>query len=147
MTANDQSTSDRREQTRHLIDNLLAERKQLLGLLFDDTSPGLDDETTGSERRKEFCQILVDYIAAGHFGLYQRISEGTERRKSVLAVAEQAYPRIESITQLAVAFSDKCEANDYQSTDSLRDELSNLVESLSTRFELEDQIIEGILRT
>ncbi len=114
--------------------------------MFDASSPGLDGDSIETENLKEFCEILVDYIAAGHFGLYQRISEGAERRRSVLSVAEEAYPRIESITQAAVTFSDKCEANGYQCTNTVRGELSDLVESLSTRFELEDQIIQGMLR-
>ena len=31
----------------------------------------------------EFNSVLVDYIAAGHFSLYQRIVEGNERRQAV----------------------------------------------------------------
>ena len=31
----------------------------------------------------DFLEILVDYIASGHFGLYRRIAEGTERRSPV----------------------------------------------------------------
>jgi len=40
----------------------------------------------------QFCQILVDYIAAAHFGVYERIAEGKERRQNVLDVAGAIYP-------------------------------------------------------
>ena len=146
MTTNRSSVAERRSQTRDLIDKLLVERKQLIALLLDSSSPDPVASVIERERLKEFCEILVDYIAAGHFGLYQRLSEGTERRTAVLTVAEQVYPRIESITHAAVAFSDQCEANNYQRTDDLMKELSELAENLSTRFELEDRIIEGMLR-
>lgn len=146
MTTNDMSVAERRSQTRDLIDKLLVERRELLVLLFNGSSPGGESDVIERDHLKKFCQILVDYIAAGHFGLYQRISEGAERRTAVLTVAEQVYPRIESITRVAVAFSDQCEANDYESTEELTTELSSLAENLSTRFELEDRIIEGMLK-
>ena len=147
MKTGDTSVADRRSQTRDLIDKLLAERKELLALLFDSSSPEPDPKSMERERLKEFCEILVDYIAAGHFGLYQRIAEGAERRTAVLAVAEQVYPRIESITHAAVAFNDECETNDYEPNGEIINKLSELVENLSTRFELEDRVIEGMLKS
>ena len=143
MTRNDGSGSNRRGRTQELIDHLLEERRQLLSLLVDNSSSGTEAENT--EQLKKFCQILVDYIAAGHFGLYQRLSEGTERRGHVVEIARQVYPEIESITHSAVAFSDTCDANEYQRTDQIMADLSKLAERLSTRFELEDKVIHGML--
>ena len=97
------------------------------------------------ERLKEFCEILVDYIAAGHFGLYQRIADGAERRSAVVKVAEDAFPQIDAVTGAAVSFSDLCEANEYQRSDEVMEKFSRLAENLSTRFELEDRIINAML--
>ena len=144
-TSNDSSSSERRGRTRDLIDRLLEERRQLLSLLVDSSSSDPAPQTAGTGQLKEFCEALVDYIAAGHFGLYQRLSEGTERRSRVIDIAHQVYPEIESITQSAVTFSDNCDANQYQRTDQVMVDLSKLAERLSTRFELEDKVIHGML--
>jgi regulator of sigma D len=145
MTTSGTQESERRNQTRDVVNKLLAERKELLALLFNSSSSDPVASVIERERLKEFCQILVDYIAAGHFGLYQRLSDGLERRAAVLKVADQVFPSIQAITSNAVAFNDKCEANNYQRTDEVMKNLSELAEELSTRFELEDQVIEAMM--
>jgi len=40
----------------------------------------------------QFSQILVDYVSLGHFGVYERLLAGTERRSRVLSVAKDIYP-------------------------------------------------------
>jgi len=97
------------------------------------------------ELLNEFCQVLVDYIAAGHFGLYERIVEGTERRRSVADLAVKLYPRIEETTQAALAFNEKYDA-DREDIDMsrLHEELSMLGEELTNRIEYEDQIIKKL---
>lgn len=137
--------SERRNKTREVIDKLFEERRELLALLFDSSSSGPVESVIERERLKEFCEILVDYIAAGHFGLYQRLSDGTERRTAVLDVAQKVFPLIKTITESAVEFSDYCEASGYQRTEDVMTRLSGLAEDLSTRFELEDQIIDAML--
>ena len=95
---------------------------------------------------EEFVQVLVDYIAAGHFGLYQRIAEGKERRKAVSELAVQIYPRIERTTEVALAFDEKYNPeNSSKDLSQLQQDLSLLGEELSTRIELEDQLINSIL--
>lgn len=137
--------NERRAQTRGVIEKLLTERRELLALLFDSASSDPVASVIEQERLKEFCEILVDYIAAGHFGLYQRLADATERRAAVIEVAGRVYPLIKSITETAVAFSDQCESNGYQRTDEIMQKLSELAEDLSTRFEMEDQIIDAML--
>ena len=145
MAATGNPGNERRNKTRGVIDNLLQERRELLSLLFDSSSSDPVASVIERERLREFCQILVDYIAAGHFGLYQRLSDGTERRGAVLEVAGRVFPLIKATTERAVAFSDYCEANGYQRTDEIMTRLSGLAEDLSTRFELEDQVIEAMM--
>ena len=145
MISNDDSSSERRSRTRDLIDRLLEERRQLLSLLVDSSSSDPAAQATGTGQLKEFCEALVDYIAAGHFSLYQRLSEGTERRGRVVEIAREVYPEIESITQFAVTFSDNCDANNHQRTDPVMADMSKLAERLSTRFELEDKVIHSML--
>lgn len=145
MTITGNSGTDRRNKTREVIDKLLEERRELLALLFDSSSFDPVESVIERERLKKFCEILVDYIAAGHFGLYQRLSDGTERRAAVLEVAGRVFPLIRTITDHAVAFSDQCAANNYQRSDEIMTQLSSLAEDLSVRFELEDQIIDVMI--
>ncbi|MDV3241666.1 MAG: sigma D regulator [Methylocaldum sp.] len=90
--------------------------------------------------------MLIDYISLGHFGIYQRIIDGTERRRKVLELAENIYPRIAETTDAAVEFNDKYETliGDGLKTH-LEDDLSKLGEELAMRIELEDQLISSMI--
>lgn len=102
---------------------------------------------------RNFCEVLVDYIAAGHFVLYERISSGQERRQAVAELAETLYPRISALTETAVRFNDKYDALvqhknatfDEAVFQDLDADLSQLGEALATRIELEDQLISRLL--
>lgn len=103
------------------------------------------DEST-RETLEAFQEILVDYIAAAHFGLYQRIAEGSERRRAVLDVAREIYPRIARSTDLAVEFTEKYDATaDAGDKSALAAALSTLAEELTSRIELEDRLILALV--
>ena len=107
MSSEAQEQSERRNGTRTLIDKMLGERQRML-VLFERVA-GVEpyaDEMLDDELLQEFSQILVDYIASGHFGLYERIAEGTERRRGIVNLAEKLYPRIANTTQAAMEFND-----------------------------------------
>ena len=112
---NKNQLSNPRPRTRELIDKMLSERQEMLVLLWKVS--GLESFQPGKSLKDlltEFCEILVDYMASGHFGLYQRIVEGTERRQPVLTLARDIYSRIEQTTQAAIAFNDKYERLDCE---------------------------------
>src|SRR5688572_17190928 len=99
------AAKDRRSGSREMARKLLAERTEmfvlycrLAGLAPYNGKP----KNGGHELLQEFCQVLVDYIAAGHFSLYERIVSGTERRKEVADLAAQIYPRIAQTTEAAL---------------------------------------------
>jgi regulator of sigma D len=147
MVATKKMHPDARAQTRALIDKMLTERKEMLVLFYRVTELApFSAEKPVKPALDEFCQILVDYIASAHFGLYHRIVEGTERRRAVLDVAKDIYTEIAATTQIAVAFNEK-----YQRLSSkhypkaLRDDISTLGEALATRVELEDRLIAAML--
>jgi regulator of sigma D len=143
----EQEQRERRSGTRTLIDKMLNERQQML-VLFERLA-GVEpyaDEMPNNELLQEFSQILVDYIASGHFGLYERISEGKERRRGVVKLAEELYPRIANTTQIAVEFNDVYEkSNGKRISGDLTKMLSKLGEELAVRIELEDQLISEML--
>ena len=139
-------TQERRNRGRELtqrIQRMLKQRNQLLQLLLEISQ---QDAARSAAEFEEFLQILVDYIAAGYFNLYERISEGRERRRAVADLAVKVYPRIEQTTKAALAFEEKYNpdktAADFSA---LKADLSDLGEALSTRMEFEDQLIELLL--
>ena len=147
MSTLEQSGSERRQQTRAMIHELLQERQQVWSLYC--TVAGLQpfspDKPVDS-LLQEFCQVLVDYISLGHFGIYQRITDGKERRSKVIRKAEEIYPRIAKATDSAIKFNDKYEKlSGAAILSSLSLDLSLLGEELAARIELEDQLIETMV--
>ena len=149
MTEDKIDTIERRESSSELIGNMLIERKQLLGLLLQASNMSREETAAlDHEILDEFCQVLVDYIAAGHFGLYERIVEGTERRKGVAELAVKLYPLIDEATQIALVFNEKYDA-DLTDIDvsQLHRDLSALGERLTSRIDYEDQLIQKLYET
>lgn len=146
MTEQTGQTQERRNRGRELtqrIQRMLKQRNHLLQLLLEISQ---QDAARSAAEFEAFLQILVDYIAAGYFNLYERISEGRERRRAVADLAVKVYPRIEQTTNIALAFEEKYNpdktAADFSA---LPADLSDLGEALSTRMEFEDQLIELLL--
>lgn len=146
MTNEKFSGSERRNQSHKMINELLTLRQQVWSLYckIADLEPFSADKPIDSTL-DEFCQVMVDYISLGHFGIYQRIADGKERRGKVIETAEQTYPRIADTTQSAVEFNDKYEKlNGNEMLVSLSADLSQLGEELALRIELEDHLIEAV---
>ncbi len=141
-----QKGSERRGRSQELTRKLVTERTEMLVLFC--RLAGIESYSPEScpvrELLEEFCQILVDYIAAGHFALYERIIEGTERRQDVAALAERLYPGIARTTDVALEFNDKYDRDDHRPMlDHLAEELSRLGEQLAVRIDLEDRLISA----
>jgi regulator of sigma D len=142
-----ESINERRQNTSKIVRELLDERRQVWSLYcaIGEMQPFAADQPLES-RLQEFCQLLIDYTSLGHFGIYQRIVDGTERRRKVLEVAEQIYDRIAETTNAAVEFNDKYEelAGDELRAQ-LAEDLSRLGEELAIRSDLEDQLVKAMV--
>ncbi len=140
---------ERRSGTKNLVDKLTAERAEMLTLFC--RVAGLDPFKDDAQRHapevlQEFCQVLVDYIAAGHFSLYERIVNGAERRRDTAKLAEKLYPRIAGTTEAVLAFNDKYDTEEQRDeAPQLDEDLSILGEELALRIELEDQLLKALL--
>jgi len=135
-----------RSKTEDVISKLLSERQDML-VRFCRVA-GLDPfnhDQPSREMLEEFCQVLVDYSAFGHFEIYSRILSGDERRKNVLNVASTVYPKIAEATEFAVAFNDKYDALTHtEPLDRLNDDLCTLGEEIAMRIDVEDQLITAL---
>ena len=135
-----------------LINKLLGERQEVLVLYhrLAEQKP-YTDHSKMKPLLQHFCQVLVDYLALGHFEFYQCFNDQTldnNCRQRIQNAIDDLYPKIAATTQVAVAFND-C----YQGEEPCRDlshfghELSRLGEQLAERIELEDRLIDAIRTT
>lgn len=149
MTNLHTSTEERRKVNRDVISKLLGERAEMLVTFcrLAGVEPYTPSNKPVQELLQEFCQILVDYVAAGHFALYERIIEGKERRAHVAQLAAEIYPRISLTTDVALDFNDKYDCEDHcTKLDKLSSDLSRLGEELAARIEMEDKLISAMSR-
>lgn len=126
-----------------MVRQLLAERQQLLVQYCEACT--VENAGTGRspERINQLCGILVDYVSAGHFEVYEHLlREADAFDEDGFSQLAKHYPAIERSTEIALAFNDKySEANEYRS---LQRDLSQLGEALESRFEAEDQLINSL---
>lgn len=143
------TTDERRLSSRDLVSKLLAERTEMLVLFCRlagiEPYSAVKSNKAAQKLLQEFCQILVDYLAAGHFALYERIVEGNERRRESLLFAQNDYPRLALTTDVALTFNDKYDCGDHcDALDGLSGDLTHLGERLAERIELEDRLIKTL---
>jgi len=147
MSEESVSQEDKRNQTTEVIQELLEQRNKVWSLYC--SVAGMEPfqpEKSIEDLLKEFCEMLVDYISLGHFGVYQRIIDGKERRKRIVDVAEKLYPKIVLATESVLKFNDRYEkVTPAMILNNLADDLSVVGEQLATRIELEDELIESMV--
>ncbi len=148
MSATMQAIPDRRKHNHHLVSELQQERQQVWSLYckVGDLKPfsSLSDTKVALT---EFTQLLIDYISLGHFGIYEYLLSGKERRGKVLSAAKDLYPDFSKTTEAAMTFNDKyTEQTDKLTTADLETDLSTLGENLAKRIELEDDLCRLVLK-
>lgn len=135
------------------VDRWLHERQQLLVRYFQ--LAGLPPYSTdqqqlpSAESIRDFCELLMDYVSAGHFEVYDHIVRAdSEHTEHMLKLADEVYPKIADSTDLALNFNDQfgdaCDQTDYSKFDR---QLSQLGEALELRMEYEDQLLQNLFTT
>ncbi|HSC68664.1 MAG TPA: sigma D regulator [Cellvibrio sp.] len=147
MLENCKTAKERWGGVNEIIDRWLEDRQAMLVqyCALSGLELNLSDLQRG-EKLRSFCQILVDYVSAGHFEVYdQLIKEGREFDDAeALQEASKLYDTIDNTTERLLDFNDK-----YLETDdlsSLSSDLSALGEALEVRFSTEDRLI-SVLHT
>jgi len=130
-----------------IVDKWLKERQDLIVLYCEITSTESESPETLVSKYQHFCQILVDYVSAGHFEVYEQlIQEAKEFDDGGLDLAKKIIPQIEVTTEIALKFNDQFD-NVHKVDDglgSLGSEMSKLGEVLEDRFEFEDALLEAL---
>lgn len=130
------------------IDSWLDERQQVLVLFTElsrtaSRSPSILPQ---KEMLQSFCQLLVDYVSAGHFEVYEKIvSRCEENGQDSLKLARRLYPKISQTTDELLEFNDKYSVEPLDDgLERFDQDLSRLGESIVTRLELEDKLINTL---
>ena len=137
---------DRRGKAREKLEALVSSRAATLTLLTDLAGRRpFEPEPEMDKALRRFCEALIDYTASAHFQLYRYLADNRERRQSVLAIADELYPKIVETTDLILRFNDKYEGMSIDnSVEFLAVDLSNLGECIADRIQLEDQVISAM---
>lgn len=150
MQTNQDSIKKRWGDVDEMLSRWLQERQELIGHFVATkelkTSPTQNKTSQGKtgQRLEQFCEVLVDYVSAGHFEIYDKLiceAQDFDDTDSI-RLAQALYPKIGSTTELALEFNDRYE-NSVKS-DSLDLDLAAVGDVLATRFALEDRLIEDI---
>ncbi|MGA9219657.1 MAG: sigma D regulator, partial [Pseudomonas graminis] len=121
-----------------LIDRWLLERNELITAYYAlSAEPGAFLEKRAP--LQEFCGTLVDYVSAGHFEIYEQLTNEAKafNNQRGLDLADTIYPRLDVITEKLLAFNDLCDEGKC-----VAEKLKELGSLLHERFELEDCLIE-----
>lgn len=126
-----------------LIDRWLEERKELL-VDYCELSNAIKEQQDSEccTKLRKLCQIMVDYVSAGHFEVYEQLMQEAKEFEDTegLKAAGSFYKIIDGTTEDILDFNDKYQETD--DLDSLNEDLSKVGEWLATRFEAEDSMIE-----
>ncbi|WP_105190296.1 sigma D regulator [Pseudoalteromonas sp. T1lg48] len=133
-----------------VIDKWLTDRQELLVQYCGLAGPvhhGRHDQALPEQANiQSFCQLLMDYLSAGHFEIYDDIVKQCESRgEDSLKLARSLYPQISATTDIALDFNDNyAETKNDDLLENFDKDLSKLGEALSIRFELEDELIHNL---
>ena len=101
-------------------------------------------QAVGVEQRESFCESLVDYIAMGHFGLYEHILNSPAQSDPQLReLARLFYPLMLRGDHLALLFNDHHSMDNPDTGSETRFvlEFSEVGLMLAQRFKAEDQLL------
>jgi len=151
MLENCRSIKERWGGVSKILDSWLQQRQELI-VEFCTVSGVHDIKATHSrdteQGLRQLCELVVDYISAGHFEVYDHLIQEAEALadSNAMEAARQLYPQISQTTEQVLAFNDDYDAmlNAKILDSNLARELSKLGETLVARFELEDQLVETL---
>lgn len=139
MVIDGKTAEERWARVNQVIERWLIERQEML-VSFCAISE-TEDSAEREQRLRRLCQLLVDYVSAGHFEIYdQLVQEGRAYQdRDGLKQAGELFTVIDKTTETALDFNDKyLETDDLSALDT---DLSALSDTLETRFTAEDQMI------
>jgi regulator of sigma D len=138
---------ERQQQAYQLIAELQHERQEVWSL-YCHVAELMPFKTNRTVRNKlaRFSEILIDYVSLGHFGICECLFKDADSQDPALSAAREIYPALSATTEAAIVFNDKYESGSTAKLDDLKQDLSDLGESLARRIDLEDRLCELMLQ-
>jgi regulator of sigma D len=141
-----QNNEERWRAVEILLQGWLKERREVL-VKYAAIAATMDRSATDLTREPglhRLCQLLVDYVSAGHFEVfYELIREAEAFADGSGRSAADIIPQIGDTTEVIMGFDEKYSAADASAAN-LDADLSLLGEVLESRFELEDGLIAAL---
>ncbi|MFM8453707.1 MAG: Rsd/AlgQ family anti-sigma factor [Gammaproteobacteria bacterium] len=138
------------EKTDAIIDRWLNQRHELLSAYYVlcDLPPFAEPETPKIEQLQTFCEVLIDYVSAGQFEVFEKIAEAQKKSEPTsLKFNSKLMEKILRTTVVFLDFNDKhSHAQEVIQPETLKAELSKLGEVLANRFEYENELISIYLK-
>ncbi|RMF14955.1 MAG: sigma D regulator [Gammaproteobacteria bacterium] len=148
MLENCKTAKERWGGVSEIIDRWLTERQDLIVQYYELVSGAeFPDVETAVATYRRFCQVLVDYVSAGHFEVYEQlVAEARAFNDGCEQVAHETLPAIQATTEKLLDFNDQFDQTpeEREALEALKPALAVLGEVLEDRFELEDMLIEKI---
>jgi regulator of sigma D len=135
-----------------VIDHWLSTRRELLveycklASLQPCAAKSTVTELPSVDEIESFCRILVDYISAGHFKIYDMVMEKWQSTGfKATDEINKTYASILQTTDPLLNFADKyLDLTESDELDGFDEDLSWVGETLEIRFEVEDNLIQLI---
>src|SRR5690606_19235829 len=124
-----------------LIRHWLKERQELIVLYckVDGLKEFTPQATPIAVKVQALCQVLIDYVSAGHFEIYQQLIKDAEGLdKDCQDLIARVFPKIENATALALEFNDRYASVEHceKSLSTLAKDLNKLGITMVERFDL-----------
>ena len=130
-----------------IIDRWLEQRRQLVEMGVYLRERG-EFTPTDTPKIQSFCELLVDYVSAGHFTVYEQLAlEAKEfHDDGAVVLLRKLLPLIDSSTEVAIEFNDKYDTKEHCNTqlEALPFSLQALAVVIAERFQYEDQLIKEL---
>lgn len=148
-SSNKQSANEQWGCVESLLERWLIERQDLITLYCKVSSSVsfCKDSITIERQLKHFCQLLLDYVSAGHFEVYEELfKEAYEFKDTHCVTAQSFYEKVQETTERSLQFNDSINELNFSTVklDHLYNSLSRLGESIELRFEFEDKLIDQL---
>lgn len=136
---------DQTHRAEALVRRWLQDRQSLIVLmraLSDEDQRPLDAASL-SGHVQAFCEVLMDYVSAGHFEVYDELlAEAEQRHSDNLATGLALHARLQATTDVVIRFNDLYEDPENEGVlATLTPELAGLRLALENRFDIEDRMI------
>lgn len=130
------------------VSNWLAERSQVIVMYCRLSGYRNQTKLPENDQINGFCDVLIDYVSAGHFEVYQQIANDCEiNGPTSIKLLNELFPDISKTTDVVVDFNEKYSkmiASEEQMMSRFDQDLSALGEAIAKRVDLEDNLIDTL---